>query len=120
VLVICAIPGVVLTSIEWWTRTSQVTPYIEAVAGPNWRQSEGSRPPSALAFLQVSEQPLKGSIVMERKIAAQEPKAETPRSGTQLLDTYRAPHRVTLGTTVDLVQGVSGSPANDYYGYIRK
>jgi hypothetical protein len=34
--------------------------------------------------------------------------------------TYRAPRLVTLGTTVGLVQGVTGSPANDYYGYIRK
>jgi hypothetical protein len=57
---------------------------------------------------------------MERNIPAPEPKAETPRTSTQLQDTYGAPYLVTLGTTVELVQGVSGSPANDYYGYIRK
>ena len=47
--------------------------------------------------------------------SVQETKRETP----QHKDTYRAPRLVTLGTAVDLVQGVTGAPAVDYYGYIR-
>ena len=47
-------------------------------------------------------------------------KVQKQDSETQNKGAYRAPRLVTLGTTVDLVQGVTGSPANDYYGYIRK
>ncbi len=45
---------------------------------------------------------------------------EPTKRDAQQQDAYRAPRLVTLGTTVGLVQGVTGAPAADYYGYIRQ